>query len=79
MCYALHFLAPSIIPWPSGEEVQRVKDAFFGISGFPGIVGAIDGTHIKITALRVDPQSYVTRKDVHAMHLQVSYMRKMLG
>jgi len=39
--------------------------------GFPKVIGAIDGTHIKITAPKVNPESYVNRKGFHSIQLQV--------
>ncbi|KAL6420744.1 hypothetical protein ACFW04_013865 [Cataglyphis niger] len=39
-------------------------------SGFPKIIGTIDGTHINILAPRVEPASYVNRKGHHSIQLQ---------
>lgn len=40
--------------------------------GVPGVIGAIDGTHIKITASHEHSDSYVNRKGFHSIQLQVS-------
>lgn len=40
-------------------------------SGFPKIIGAIDGTHIRINAPKEDQRAYVNRKGYHSIHLQV--------
>lgn len=37
---------------------------------FPNVIGAIDGTHIKIRAPSHDPTSYINRKDCHSIILQ---------
>lgn len=38
--------------------------------GFPKVIGAIDGTHVKI-APKKNPESYVNRKGYHSIQLQV--------
>lgn len=43
-------LAPVIIKWPTGEEVRETWFGFQATSGFPKIIGAIDGTHVNIPA-----------------------------
>ncbi|XP_067211108.1 uncharacterized protein [Linepithema humile] len=46
--YALHILAPRFIQWPQGERANKVMEEFEKVSAFPKIIGAIDGTHIRI-------------------------------
>ncbi|XP_011706671.1 PREDICTED: putative nuclease HARBI1 isoform X2 [Wasmannia auropunctata] len=43
-------LAPIFITWPQGDRVQQIFEGFETVSGFPKIIGAIDGTHINIKA-----------------------------
>ncbi|XP_018394881.1 PREDICTED: uncharacterized protein LOC108773542 [Cyphomyrmex costatus] len=57
--YALHTLAPRFIQWPQDERATKVMEEFEKVSGFPKIIGAIDGTHFKIIAPQEDKQSYV--------------------
>ncbi|XP_039308183.1 putative nuclease HARBI1 [Solenopsis invicta] len=38
---------------------------------FPGVIGAIDGTHIKIIAPKDRSESYINRKGYHSIQLQV--------
>ena len=38
----------------SRQEVQRKQAEFMAIAGFPGVVGVIDGTHVRIVAPKVD-------------------------
>ncbi|KAK3885897.1 hypothetical protein Pcinc_009915 [Petrolisthes cinctipes] len=40
------------------DEIQRKQREFMETSGFPGVVGAIDGTHVRIVAPRVDEHLY---------------------
>ena len=43
-------LMKSVICWPSNNERQSVIAAFEDKKGCPGVLGAIDATHIKIRA-----------------------------
>ncbi|XP_060069389.1 putative nuclease HARBI1 [Ylistrum balloti] len=63
-------LRHKLIVWPSRQEMVEEADIFSKRNGFPGIVGAIDGTHIKIRAPSLHPQSYVNRKGYHSLQLQ---------
>lgn len=42
-----------------------------GHSGFPRIIGMIDGTHIRIKAPVRQPDAYVNRKKFHSIVVQV--------
>lgn len=64
-------LAPIFIVWPEGDKAKEIMTGFAATSGFPKIIGAIDGTHINIKAPHVNPDSYVNRKKRHSIHLQV--------
>jgi len=68
--YALHCIAPRFIQWPD-EVAANVIDEFAKVCGFPGVIGAIDGTHIKIRAPPTDPGSYINRKGFPSFNLQV--------
>ncbi|XP_043269928.1 putative nuclease HARBI1 [Venturia canescens] len=63
-------LAPTIIKWPAGEDVEAIWAGFQATSGFPKVIGAVDGTHIRIPAPRINPEAYVNRKDHHSIQLQ---------
>ena len=43
------------------------------IAGMPGVVGAIDGTHIKIIAASKDEDVFVNRKKVHSINTQIAF------
>ncbi|XP_046401493.1 putative nuclease HARBI1 [Ischnura elegans] len=68
---ALTTLAKKYIVWPTGEAAVGVIDGFTRSSGFPGVIGAIDGTHIEIPAPNESAAAYVNRKGYHSIHLQV--------
>lgn len=43
---AIAKLSPLFIKWPEGDRAQKVIMGFAAANNFPGIIGAIDGTHI---------------------------------
>ncbi|XP_055997802.1 putative nuclease HARBI1 [Ostrea edulis] len=46
---ALTDLASRFIKWPSTEgEKSNIKKGFYAIARFPGVIGAINGTHVRI-------------------------------
>ena len=45
------------------NQKQEIKSVFEDKGGFPGIIGLIDGTHIRIHALEHEPEAYVNRKN----------------
>ncbi|KAK3920700.1 Putative nuclease, partial [Frankliniella fusca] len=75
---AIASLAPQFIMWPSGDRVQQIVDGFSRVGAFPGTIGAIDGTHIKIPAPRENPDAYVNRKGYHSIQVQVVCDHKLL-
>jgi len=68
---ALIELAPLVIKWPKNERIDQVWTGFVATSGFPKVIGAIDGTHINIPAPKDNPEAYVNRKGHHSIQLQV--------
>ena len=57
-------------------EIEKKQREFMRVAGFPGIVGVIDGTHIRIVAPRVDEAEYVNRKRYHSINVQVVFDAK---
>lgn len=43
------------------------------VSGFPNVVGCVDGTQIKIKAPNVNEGEYVNRKGFHSLNVQVIF------
>lgn len=68
---ALIALSPVVIKWPTGERVRQTWLGFEASSGFPKIIGAIDGTHVNIPAPKHNPETYINRKGHHSIQLQV--------
>lgn len=75
---ALIGMRKNFIKWPNNMETQREEQEFNRRNGFPGIIGAVDGTHIQIKAPSNHPQSYVNRKHFHSLQLQCVCRHNML-
>lgn len=78
--YALHSLAPRFIQWPQGRKATEVIAAFKRVSGFPDVIGTIDGTHVEIRSPQNDDyQAYINRKGYPSIHVQVIFCGKLLN
>lgn len=64
-------LADRFIHLPEGNDARNTIQKFEEQRGFPGILGAIDGSHIPIQAPLKDPEQYINRKSFHSVQLQV--------
>ncbi|XP_025154163.1 putative nuclease HARBI1 isoform X2 [Harpegnathos saltator] len=69
--HALYKKITSFIKWPTIEEAQQSMDTMEQQYGFPNVIGAVDGTHVKITAPQEHSESYINRKGFHSIQLQV--------
>lgn len=68
--YFLSNLSPGIITWPDDNEKEEIKTHFRN-HNFPGVIGIIDGTHVRIDKPADDPDSYLNRK--HFYSIQVTF------
>ncbi|XP_071052961.1 putative nuclease HARBI1 [Onthophagus taurus] len=50
---------------------MKLISGLSGTNGFPGVIGAIDGSHIKIDKPKNDPDSYLNRKHYFSIQMQV--------
>jgi len=55
---------------PNPQEASQVMQAFQMQCGIPGIVGAIDGTHIQIVKPCVHGETYFNRKGYYSLNIQ---------
>lgn len=55
------------------QEVQLKQQQFMQVAGFPGVVGVVDGTHVRIVAPREHEAEYVNRKRFHSINVQVVF------
>lgn len=60
--------AGELIVWP--QDIEQVAETFFRKWKFPGVVGAVDGSHIEIKASKEEQWPYHNRKDVHSVIIQ---------
>ncbi|KAK0137929.1 putative nuclease HARBI1 [Merluccius polli] len=64
---------PSFIRFPlDNQQLHRIKANFMAIAGIPGVVSAIDGTHIKTIAPSKDEDVFINRKKVHSINTQIA-------
>jgi hypothetical protein len=47
-----------VIPKFTKNKIKEIIVSFENLHGIPYILGVINGTHIPIVALKVDPKSY---------------------
>lgn len=63
-------LQDKLIVWPNANELQEMEGMYEELKGFPGIVGMIDGTHIKIKKPPIRGIDYYNRKSYYSVVLQ---------
>ena len=72
VCKAIvRYLMDEFITIPTGQKAQVVMEAFEEKRGFPGVMGATDGTHIPIKAPKHNHDQYINRKGFFSVQLQV--------
>ncbi|KAF2892073.1 hypothetical protein ILUMI_14100 [Ignelater luminosus] len=60
-----HFVS-NLLPQKKNEIEQHFRQ-----TGFPGVVGAIDESHIKIDKPSNDPESYINRKGYYSIQIRL--------
>ena len=56
--YAINVTLRSEIAWPSREKLVETELGFYDVYGLPGVLGAIDGTHVSISKPRFGSTDY---------------------
>lgn len=52
------------------NEKIEAKEHFFNKTGFPGVIGCIDGTHVKILAPKIEERfKYYNRKGFYSLNV----------
>ena len=71
--HALNALMGQSITFPqTRQEMERIAEGFRQRAGIPGVVGAVDGTHIQSPAPNsLHRSSYINRKGFASIQLQV--------
>jgi len=54
----------------TASERETIKQGFYNVARFPGVLGCVDGTHIPIIAPSEDEYAYVNRKNFHSINVQ---------
>lgn len=68
---AIAGLSQRYIKCPSGNDLRRTVEQFHAIGGMPGVVGAIDCTHISILRPSVEnPEMFRCRKGYFSLNVQ---------
>lgn len=49
---------------------------YYHYSGFPNVLGCLDGTQVRIQAPHQNEMEYVCRKGFHALNIQVSALER---
>ncbi|XP_044592619.1 putative nuclease HARBI1 isoform X1 [Cotesia glomerata] len=62
---------PVYIKWPTREEARITSNHIYRKYGFPNVLGAIDGTHIRIAQPKEHHASYINRKGFHSIQTQL--------
>lgn len=67
-------LARRFIKFPTTPDaILQSQELFLRIAGCPGIVGAIDGTHVQIIAPKDNENEFVIRYHYHSLNVQVVF------
>lgn len=65
-------LGNDFVKFPSTiHEKNAIKGRFMEATGFPGVIGAIDCTHIAILAPHEEEHNYLNRKGFHSKNVQL--------
>ena len=59
----------SFIYIPNDSDEVTSKQQFYSLARFPGIIGAIDGSHVPIIAPKKDEHLFVNRKNFHFINV----------
>ena len=66
----------NFISMPDSRVANRMKEKFYLLGRFPGVIGDVDDTHVPIIALAEDEHLYVNRKSFNSINVQVRYVCK---
>ena len=67
---ALVELLPRFVRWPTDHEKAEIKNGFYRMAGFPGVIGCIDGTHIRIQRPSDNEPAFINRKGYPSINVQ---------
>ena len=70
VCKGLCEVQGAFIKWPTPEEQLTISQAFHAHTGFPGVIGCVDGTHVPISGPSHHRDSYINRKGYPSVQVQ---------
>ncbi|KAG5862238.1 Protein ANTAGONIST OF LIKE HETEROCHROMATIN PROTEIN 1, partial [Gonioctena quinquepunctata] len=65
----LNEMAPDIIRWSAAPRMEIIKRGFNRLANIPNVLGAIDGTCVKIKAPQEFPENYINRKCFYGINM----------
>lgn len=68
VAHFLSYKSDQIITWPTAEEKLEIEQDFLEM-GFPGVIGCMDGSHVRIDQPKHDPDSYLNRKKFYSIQV----------
>lgn len=63
-------IGTNFVSWPRGCEKRMSSAVFQRISGLDGVIGAIDGCHIRVQRPPIRGGDYINRKSYYSVLLQ---------
>lgn len=60
----------------TAADKQKIKERFYNKTGFPGIIGCIDGTHVSILKPVANEHLYIDRFGKHSINVQLVMLFK---
>ena len=66
-----HMASEWIVFPTTQQEITREKIKFMRAANFPGTIGAVDCTHVRIMAPAMDEHAYFCRKQFHSKNVQI--------
>ncbi|XP_058059240.1 putative nuclease HARBI1 [Anopheles bellator] len=73
MCDALLLLKPTVFVRPNENRKQMLVDHFAKLCAIPGVIGIVDGTHIRIDKPSENPNTYLVQKRYYSLQLQAIF------
>ncbi|XP_032799245.2 putative nuclease HARBI1 [Daphnia magna] len=65
---ALSIISRNYVSFP--DDLVKVKRDFQNVGRMPGVIGCIDGTHVRIVRPVNFKKAYVNRKNYHSINVQ---------
>ncbi|XP_062596160.1 putative nuclease HARBI1 [Saccostrea cucullata] len=72
VAFALTNIAGRFIQFPSGQDAINTQRMFHAVAGFPGVLGYVDGTFIRIQTPKENEPDYINRKGYHSLNVMMT-------